>query len=69
MALIEPAAVLPAIEVPVSQHIGKYLPSAVRNQLACLPVGAQSAFLEEFEENRRACGGRIFGRCSTATTW
>jgi hypothetical protein len=60
MALIDAAAVLPVREVPVSERIGKHLPSAVRSQLANLPAGAQSEFLEEYRRKSKSLWAAYF---------
>jgi hypothetical protein len=60
MALIDAAAVLPEVEAPVPEHIARSLPPAVRNQLARLPAGAQSAFLEEFDRKSKSLWAAYF---------
>jgi hypothetical protein len=60
MALMEATAVLPEVEAPVSGRIARYLPSAVRKELAGLSAGAQSAFLEEFERKSKSLWAAYF---------
>jgi hypothetical protein len=81
MALTDAAAVLPELELPLSERSGKYLPSTIRSQLAGLPAGAQYEFLEEFERRSKSLGAAYFyslfychhaflGRCgTTAAMW
>jgi hypothetical protein len=54
MALIGAAAVLPMGQMPPLERIGRHLPSAVRSQLADLPAGAQSEFLEEYRRKSKS---------------
>jgi hypothetical protein len=60
MALVDAAAVLPMGEVLVSERIGRHLSSAVRSQLADLPAGARSEFLEEYRRKSKSLWAAYF---------
>ena len=59
MALAD-TALLPEVEVAVSERVNKHLPSAVRGQLARLPARAQSEFLDEFQRRSKSLWAAYF---------
>jgi hypothetical protein len=60
MALMDAAAALPDFGAPVPERIARHLPSAVRSQLANLPTGARSAFLDEFQRRSKSLWAAYF---------
>jgi hypothetical protein len=59
MALAD-TALLPEVEVTISERVNKHLPAAVRSQLARLPARAQSEFLDEFQRRSKSLSAAYF---------